>query len=94
MRRIPSAHAYGPGVIAQHAVNSIGIHMSAEFLAFAIVAWRAEHRPVEIVGVASGVEIGADTLRGIGVDGESVASAALPDDAERVEAPVLVQVFH
>ena len=38
------------------------------------------------------LEIGADALRGLRIDREGVAPAALADDAQRIEAPVLVQV--
>jgi hypothetical protein len=44
--------------------------------------------------VAGGIEVGADALRDVRVDGERVAPAAFPDDAQRVEAPVLMQVLH
>jgi hypothetical protein len=43
--------------------------------------------------VAGGIQIRPDALRGVRVDGERVASATFPDDAQRVEAPVLMQVF-
>lgn len=39
-------------------------------------------------------EIGADALRDIGVDGERVAPTAFAHDAQRVEVPVLVKIFH
>jgi len=39
-------------------------------------------------------QVGSDALGDIRVDGESVASAAFSDDAQRVEAAVLVKIFH
>jgi hypothetical protein len=50
--------------------------------------------PSRSSGLAGGIEIGADALRNIWVDGKRVASAAFSDDAQRVESPVLMQVFH
>ena len=44
--------------------------------------------------MAGGIEIGADALRDIRVDGKRVAAAAFPNDAQAIEAAVLVQVFH
>ena len=44
--------------------------------------------------MAGGFKISADALRDIRVDGKRVASATLPDDAQRVEAAVLMQIFY
>jgi hypothetical protein len=45
-----------------------------------------------LVAVAGGVEIGADALRGLRIDRQGFAPAALADDAQRIEAPVLVKI--
>jgi hypothetical protein len=58
------------------------------------VTQRAEQRSVEVSGVAGRVEIGADALRDIGVDGKRVAPAAFPHDAQRIESAILMEVLH
>ena len=57
-----------------------------------VAAQRTEQRRVELVAVAGGLQIGADALRGLRVDRQRLAPAALADHAQRIEAPVLVQV--
>ena len=47
---------------------------------------------VELVAVAGLFEIGADALRGLRVDRQCLAPAALAVHAQRIEAPVLVEV--
>jgi len=64
-------------VLAQHAVDGVGVQMPAALLPLAIMTEWVEDRPVEI---------GADAVRDIRVDGERVASAAFTDDARGVEA--------
>ena len=59
---------------------------------FAIAAQRTEQRRVELVAVAGDLEIGADALRGLRVDRERIAPAALAGHAQRIETPVLVKV--
>ena len=44
--------------------------------------------------MAGRFEIGADTLRDIGMDGERVAPAAFAHDAQAVEATILMQIFN
>ena len=53
---------------------------------------RPEQRAVAVVAVAGGVQVGAQPRRGLRVDRERVAPAALADDAQRIEAAVLVQI--
>ena len=58
----------------------------------AVVAERAEEGTVEVVAVASGVEVGPDPLGGLRVDGQGVLLGALANNAERVETAVDVQI--
>ena len=73
-------------------IDRIRIHAPALVLALAVVLERPEQRPVDIGAVAGLVEIGAQPRRGLRVDRERVAAAALARHAQRVIAAVLVQV--
>ena len=57
-----------------------------------VAAQGTEQRRVELVAVAGDLKIGADALRGLRVDRQRLAPAALADHAQRIEAPVLVKV--
>jgi hypothetical protein len=65
------------GELAHHAVDGVGVHSAAGVPALAIGAQRPEPRAVEVGAVVGEIEIGAQPRRGLRIDGERVAPAAL-----------------
>src|SRR5262249_38960302 len=69
-----------------------GVHASGRIERLCVAAPGTEQRRVELVAVAGDLEIGADALRGLRVDREGLAPAALALHAQRIETPGLVEI--
>ena len=79
-------------VFPHQSVNRVGVHPAGRIVRLGIAADWTEQRRFELVAVAGALEIGADALGGLRVDGERITPAALAGDAQRIEAPVLVKI--
>ena len=77
MRRVAAIEPKRSGVFPHHTIDRIGVHASALVAALAIVLERPEQWPVDVGAMPGGVEIGAKPRRGLRVDRQRIAPAAL-----------------
>ena len=92
VRRVAAAKPDLPAIFPERAVDGVGIHAAFRSERLAVAAQGTEQRCIGLITVAGAVQIGADALRRSGIDGERLAPAALAGDAQRIKAPVLVQI--
>jgi hypothetical protein len=92
MRRVTARLPDRRGIFPGDAVDRVRVHRAARVALLAVVMQRSKQWAVTVGRVPGGVQIGTQPRGGLWVDRQGIAPAALADDAERVKAPVLVQI--
>ena len=92
VRRVAAPKADRRRVFPHQAIDRVGVHSAGRVERLGVAAQRPEQRRVELVAVAGEIEIGANALGGLRIDGERIAPAALAGNAQRIEVPVFVKV--